>query len=142
MRGARETSRTDQPSDPTTHAVDPRPQQVLAEELDRHPVEVTLRGNVGEGAAAYADLHLSRALAPLRVRRVRVVLDWHHHPAMACPAEAHASVELGGRRARFVYAEAEAPTMNEAIDDLVGRLRVLVTGEHDRRHDRRRRARR
>lgn len=96
------------------------------------PIEVTLRGNVGNGAASYARASLNRALGSLPVRRVHVVLDWHHHPAMARPAEAEASLVVDSRRQRAVYAQADAPTMSEAIDEVSDRLRRLLLTERDR----------
>lgn len=96
------------------------------------PIEVTLRGNVGGGAAGYARSSLNRALDSLPVRRIHVVLDWHDHPAMQRPAQVEASLVLDTRRRRCIYAQAEAPTMAEAVDEVADRLRRLLITDRDR----------
>lgn len=103
------------------------------------PIDVTLRGNVGNGAATYARARLNRALGSLPVRRVHVVLDVHHHPAMQHPAEVEASLVIDSRRQRSVYAQADAATMAEAIDEVSDRLRRLLLTERDRDRTRARR---
>ena len=95
------------------------------------PVEVTLRGNVGDLAGDYARDKISRALdvAHEPVLYAHVVLDWTHNPAMERHALAEVTVDVNGTAVR---AKTTAPTMNEAVDDLELRLRRQLVHLQDR----------
>lgn len=95
------------------------------------PVEVTLRGNVGESAGEYARTKISSALAVAhrRVLRAHVVLDWRQDPAVENPALAEVSADVTGE---LVRAKTAAPTMAEAVDGLEDRLRRRLVHLQDR----------
>lgn len=96
------------------------------------PIEVTLRGNVGDLAGAAAEETLSRALrhAPGPVLKAHVILDWLHDPAVERPALAEVNIDVDGR---LVRAKTAAPTMSEAVDELDHRLRRQLAELHERR---------
>ena len=100
-------------------------------------IEVTLRGNVGDGSVGYARSKVAHALvfAHRPVRRVHVAMDHHHDPAVGRPASVDVVVDVGGL---LVHAEAEAPTMREAIDEVEARLRGQLQRLHGRALGRRR----
>jgi ribosomal subunit interface protein len=102
------------------------------------PIEVTLRGNVGEFAGAYARDKVSTALevAHEPVLHTHVVLDVSHDPARRRPAVAEVTADVNGRTVR---AKTSAPTMNEAVDDLHDVLRRRLVQLRDREEARRRR---
>ena len=95
------------------------------------PIEVTLRGNLGEGAGTYARTKVAGALRVARqpVLRAHVVLDYRHDPALVRRAVASVSVDVNGRLLR---ARSSAATMQEAVDDLEYRLRRQLVQLHDR----------
>lgn len=99
---------------------------------DVAPIEVTLRGNVGEGAGANAEETVAKALdhAPGPVLKVHLVLDWLPDPAVERPALAEVNVDVNGR---LVRAKAAAPTMSEAVDELDQRLRRQLAELHEQR---------
>ena len=101
------------------------------------PVDVTLRGNVGEFAGEYAREKVAGALevAPAPVLHAHVVLDWTHDPGMPRPARAEATVDVNGTAVR---ARTSAPTMNEAVDELEARLRRQLVQLRDRARTRHR----
>lgn len=102
------------------------------------PVEVTLRGNVGEFAGKYARGKIATALdiAHGPVLTAHVVLDWRHNPAAENHAIAEASANVDGLTVR---AKTAAPTMPEAVDDLEYRLRRQLAQLQDRNRTRHRR---
>ena len=95
------------------------------------PVEVTLRGNVGDFAGGYARDKVAAALelTPAPVLYVHAVLDWNHDPGRERPALAEVTVDLNGT---IVRAHTSAPTMTEAVDELEARLRRQVVQLQDR----------
>jgi ribosomal subunit interface protein len=95
------------------------------------PVEVTLRGKVGDFAGEYARDKISRALDVVHepVLHAHVVLDWTHDPSLERHALAEVTVDVNGTTVR---AKTSAPTMNEAVDDLVYRLRRQLVQLRDR----------
>ena len=99
-------------------------------------IEVTLRGTVAEASVGYAKAKVAQALvfAHRPVRRVHVALD-HHDSAVERPASVDVVVDVGGL---IVYAQAEAPTMREAIDTVERRLRGQLQRLHGRVLGRRR----
>jgi ribosomal subunit interface protein len=101
------------------------------------PVEVTLRDNVGDFAAAYARDKVSQALEVVHepVLYAHVVLDWRHNPAMERHALVKVSVDVNGST---VHAKTTAPTMNEAVDDAEDRLRRQLVQLRDRNRTRHR----
>lgn len=101
------------------------------------PVEVTLRGNVGDFAGDYARDKISHALevAHEPVLYAHVVLDWTHDPAMERHALVKVTVDVNGTT---VHAKTTAPTMNEAVDDLEYRLRRQLVQLQDRSRTRHR----
>jgi len=103
------------------------------------PVEVTLRGKVGSFAGEYARGKISSALAVARqpVLYAHVVLDWTHNPAVERPAVAEVSVDVNGTPLR---AKAEAPTMQEAVDELADRVRHQLVQLRELARTRHRRA--
>jgi ribosome-associated translation inhibitor RaiA len=105
--------------------------------VKRVPVDVTLRGNVGEFAGEYARSKVSDALqvASKPVLRAHVVLDWRHDPAVERHAVAEATAEVDGF---LVRAKTAAPTMNEAVDDLEYRLRRRLVQLQERERERHR----
>ncbi|WP_328527669.1 HPF/RaiA family ribosome-associated protein [Nocardioides sp. NBC_00368] len=102
------------------------------------PVEVTLRGNVGEYAGKYARGKIATALdiAHGPVLTAHVVLDWRRNPASENHAIAEASAKVDGL---VVRAKTAAPTMPEAVDDLEYRLRRQLTHLQDRNRTQHRR---
>ncbi len=96
------------------------------------PVEVTVRGEVGNGARDYAQAKVEHALsvAGTRVLHAHVVLDRRHDPSVKRPARAEVTVELAG--ATTLRAHATAPSMGEAVDELEGRLRRRLVQLQDR----------
>lgn len=102
------------------------------------PVEVTLRGNVGEYAGKYARGKIATALdiAHGPVLTAHVVLDWRRNPASENHAIAEASANVDGL---VVRAKTAAPTMPEAVDDLEYRLRRQLTHLQDRNRTQHRR---
>ena len=101
------------------------------------PIEVTLRGHVGEGAARYARTKVAQALAVAHrpVRQAHVVLDFHHDPALERKATAEANATVDGT---MVRAKAAAATMSEAVDELEYRLRRRLVQLQERSRDRHR----
>ena len=101
------------------------------------PVEVTLRGNVGDLAGDHARDKVSRALefAHQPVLHAHVVLDWTHDPAVERHARAEVTVDVNGTTVR---ARTTAPTMNEAVDALEDRLRRQLVQLQDRARTRHR----
>lgn len=101
------------------------------------PIEVTLRGNVGEFAGDYARDKISSALevAHEPVLRTHVVLEFRHDPSLERPAVAEVTVDVSGTTVR---AKTSAPTMNEAVDDLRNRLRRRLVQLRDRNETRHR----
>ena len=99
---------------------------------DVAPLEVTLRGNVGDLAGATAAETVTRALehAPGPVLKAHLVLDWLPDPAVERPALAEVNVDVNGR---LVRAKAAAPTMSEAVDELDQRLRRQLAELHELR---------
>lgn len=95
------------------------------------PVEVTLRGNVGDFAGDYARDKVEGALeiAPAPVLYAHAVLDWNHDPGRERPALAEATVDVNGT---IVRAHTSAPTMTEAVDELEARLRRQLVQLQDR----------
>jgi hypothetical protein len=105
---------------------------------DVAPIEVTLRGNVGDLAGSAAEETVLRALrqAPAPVRRAHLVLDWLPDPAVERSALAEVGVDVDGRLLR---AKAAAPTMSEAVDELDHRLRRQLRQLRERSRARARR---
>lgn len=101
------------------------------------PVEVTLRGNVGEYAGEYARDKIAAALdvAHEPVLHAHVVLDFSHDPGLERRAVAEVTVDVNGTTVR---AKTSAPTMNEAVDDLEYRLRRQLVRLKDRSQTRHR----
>lgn len=101
------------------------------------PIEVTLRGNVGDFAAGYARDKVSQALEVVHepVLYAHVVLDWTHDPAMERHALVTVSVDVNGSR---VHAKTTAPSMNEAVDEVEDRLRRQLVQLRDRSRTRHR----
>jgi ribosomal subunit interface protein len=95
------------------------------------PIQVTLRGNVGDFSGEYARDKIASALAVAHgpVLFVHVVLDWTHDPAMVRHALAEVTVDVNGTTVR---SKTTAPTMNEAVDDLEDRLRRQLVQLQDR----------
>ncbi|GAA2149047.1 HPF/RaiA family ribosome-associated protein [Nocardioides koreensis] len=104
---------------------------------EQAPVEVTLRGEVGDSARRYAQEKVEHALSVARPRvlRAHVVLDHRHDPAVPRPARAEATVDVEGTTLR---AHATAPTMGEAVDELEARLRRRLVQLQDRTRTRHR----
>jgi ribosomal subunit interface protein len=102
------------------------------------PVEVTLRGNIGDGVSAYAREKVQHALRATQgpVLRAHMVLDWSHDPAVEHRAVAEVSALVDGLG---ISATATAPTMVEAIDAAEAKLRRQLVHQRDRRRTRRRR---
>ena len=101
------------------------------------PIEVTLRGNVGDFAGDYARDKISTALevAHEPVLHSHVVLDFSHDRALERHAVAEVTVDVNGTTVR---ARTSAPTMNEAVDDLEYRLRRQLVKLKDRSQTRHR----
>ncbi|HET8605271.1 MAG TPA: HPF/RaiA family ribosome-associated protein [Marmoricola sp.] len=101
------------------------------------PIEVTLRGNVGEGAGRYARTKVAKALSVAHrpVRRAHVVLEFRHDPALEHKAAAEATAVVDGTTVR---AKAAAATMPEAVDELEYRLRRRLVQLQERSRDRHR----
>ena len=101
------------------------------------PVQVTLRGEVGGGEGEYAREKVEQALAAVRasVLHAHVVLDRRRDPALAHPARAEATVDVGGTTVRV---HAFAPNMTEAADELETRLRRRLVQLEDRTRTRHR----
>jgi ribosome-associated translation inhibitor RaiA len=101
------------------------------------PVEVTLRGNVGDFAGEYARDKVAAALevAHEPVLGAHVVLDWSRDPGLERHALAEVTVDVNGTAVR---AKTAAPTMNEAVDDLEHRLRSQLVRLQDRNRTRHR----
>ncbi len=101
------------------------------------PIEVTLRGNVGEFAGGYARDKVATALevAHRPVLHAHVVLDFRHDPGLERRAVAEATVDANGTTVR---AKTAAPTMNEAVDDLEYRLRRQLVQLKERNQTRHR----
>lgn len=99
---------------------------------DIAPIEVTLRGNVGDIAGAAAEETVARALrhAPGPVLKAHVILDWLPDPAVERPALAEVNVDVNGR---LVRAKSAAPTMSEAVDELDQRLSRQLAELHEQR---------
>jgi ribosome-associated translation inhibitor RaiA len=95
------------------------------------PVEVTLRGNVGDFAGDYARDKVAAALevAPGPVLYAHAVLDWTRDPGVERPALAEVTVDVNGT---VVRARTSGPTMNEAVDELESRLRRRLVQLQDR----------
>ena len=104
---------------------------------EQAPVEVTLRGEVGDSAGRYAQEKVEQALSVARPRvlHAHVVLDHRHDPAVQRPARAAATVDVEGTTLR---AHATAPTMGEAVDELEDRLRRRLVQLQDRTRTRHR----
>ncbi|NYD43430.1 ribosome hibernation promotion factor [Nocardioides panaciterrulae] len=100
-------------------------------------IEVTARGEVDARMRAYAEEKVGVALAVARdpIMRAHVVLGLRHDPAVKVPATAEATVDVGGTVLR---AQAAAPSMTEAIDELESRLRRRLTQLQDRTRTRHR----
>lgn len=101
------------------------------------PVEVTLRGGVGRGAGVYARTKVLNALSVAHgpVLHAHVVLDRRHDPAVERHATAEATINVNGTTVR---AQAAAPTMSEAIDELESRLRHQLVQLQERSRTRHR----
>jgi ribosome-associated translation inhibitor RaiA len=101
------------------------------------PVEVTLRGNVGDFAGEYARDKVAGAVgvAHAPVLRAHVVLEFRHDPALERPAVAEVAVDVNGTTVR---AKTSAATMNEAVDALEQRLRGQLVQLKDRSQTRHR----
>lgn len=101
------------------------------------PVEVTLRGNVGDFAGDYARDKVADALGVAHepVLRAHVILEYRHDPALERPALAEVAVDVNGTAIR---AKTSAPTMNEAVDELEQRLRSQLVQLKDRNRTRHR----
>lgn len=101
------------------------------------PIEVTLRGNVGNRAGEYARGKIAGALSVAHgpVMGAHVVLDRRHDPALTRRAIAEVSATVDGQTLR---AKTSAPTMHEAVDDLEARLRRRLVQLEDRSRTRHR----
>jgi ribosome-associated translation inhibitor RaiA len=101
------------------------------------PVEVTLRGDVGSSAGAYAHDKIASALAVAHapVLGVHVVLDRRHDPAVGNHALAQVTAHVDGH---WVRARRTAPTIHEAVDALEDRLRRQLVHLQDRNRTRHR----
>ncbi len=84
-------------------------------------IEVTARGEVPEHAKQSARAKVGRLDRVVKgpVLGARVVLVQEHNPRIELPARAEGEVNLAGRPVR---AQAAAPTMDAAIDELAERL--------------------
>ena len=104
---------------------------------DSLPIEVTLRGNVGDFAGDYARDKIAAALEVTHepVLRGHVVLDFSHDPGLERQALAAVTVDVNGTTIR---AKTSARTMNEAVDDLEYRLRRQLVQLKDRSRTRHR----
>lgn len=102
-------------------------------------VTVTLRGNVGPGAARYARTKIATVLEEIRepVLDAHVVLDWHRDPARKRPALAEVGVDVNGT---MIRAMSVRPTMQEAVDELEERLRRRIRRLENRERARHRHA--
>lgn len=85
-------------------------------------VEVTVRGQLPPGAAEYAREKVGKLirLAPEPVLFARARLTRDGNPAVPRPVVAQANLDVNGR---LVRAQADAPTVEEAIDLLEAKLR-------------------
>lgn len=93
-------------------------------------VTVTTRGDVPVAMVAYARDKVSKVYRYSRdaIRSAHVVLTVARDPARTRPALAEGGIAFDGARVR---AQAAAPTMNEAIDDLVDRLQGALVQHGD-----------
>ena len=113
----------------------PRRPETLAQA--ESPIEIVTRGPVGEGARERLRGELARLveLTPRPALIARGSLSYDENPSLAKPAEAKATIELGGRTVR---AHATAAGTAEAIDLLVGRLRRALRELRERQETERR----
>jgi ribosome-associated translation inhibitor RaiA len=95
------------------------------------PIEIATRGPAGKRSRERLRDELGRLieLAPRPVLLARGSLSYDENPSLARPAEARATIDLGGRTVR---AHATAAGIAEAIDLLVGRLRRALRELRDR----------
>ena len=93
-------------------------------------VTVTTRGEVPVAMVAYARDKITKVYRYSHdaVRSAHVVLTVARDPARTRPALAEAGLAFDGTRVR---AQAAAPTMNEAIDDLADRLQNALVQHGD-----------
>lgn len=99
-------------------------------------VEVTRRGNIGDGAALGAETKVAQVLEGTRgVSSAHVVLDWRSDPAVVDHALAEVGVDVDGT---WVRAHAAEPTMHEAVDAMVARLSRRLVQLAERTRDRHR----
>lgn len=89
------------------------------------PVRTATHGNVPEGAEELAVTKVRSVLRHVAkpVLSARVTLTMSADPAVACPAAAHATIDMNGR---IVRAEAAGQTMPEAIEHMADRLRTRL----------------
>ncbi len=112
----------------------PPPGAVAATES---PIEIVTRGPVGGRARERLRDELARLveLTPRPALLARGSLSYDENPSLARPAEAKATIDLGGRTVR---AHATAAGTTEAIDLLVGRLRRALRELRERQEAERR----
>jgi ribosome-associated translation inhibitor RaiA len=96
--------------------------------------EVVVRGDVSDRHVAMAvdKLRAACATPPRPILFARLLLEMEPDPALERPAVAKAGVDLSGQ---IVRAHVACPTMDEAIDQLVDRIRDGVRLIHERRRD-------
>ena len=101
------------------------------------PIEIVTRGPVGGRARERLRGELARLveLTPRPALLARGSLSYDENPSLARPAEAKATIDLGGRTVR---AHATAAGTAEAIDLLVGRLRRALRELRERQEAERR----
>jgi ribosome-associated translation inhibitor RaiA len=89
------------------------------------PVRTGSRGRVPGGAEELAVSRIRSVLGHVAkpVLSARITLMMSADPAVAFPAAAHATIDVNGR---VVRAQAVGPTMYEAIEHMVSRLRVRL----------------
>lgn len=95
-------------------------------------VEITARGQVSSRLRARAEHRISRlegfTKGPLL--GARVVLTQEANPRIAAPSRAEAEIDLQGR---LIRAQAAAPAMDAAVDEMVERLQRQLRRYVDRR---------
>lgn len=96
--------------------------------------EVVVRGDVAgrQVDAAVAKLRAACATAPRPILFARLLLAIEQDPALERPAVAKATVDVSGR---VVRAHVACPTMDEAVDRLVDRVRHGIRLLAERRRD-------
>ncbi|MFW2380178.1 MAG: sigma 54 modulation/S30EA ribosomal C-terminal domain-containing protein [Acidimicrobiales bacterium] len=98
-------------------------------------IEVVNRTGVPDGAVTYAEERLHNLVDHISdpVHAARIKLSMSANPTVVVPAVAESTIDLGGE---FLRVAASARTLNEAVDQVLGKLRSKVESRRDRhRHD-------